>query len=271
MSYWNYNDKEYEPQQPATDLMQYVWLTLSIVYVTTYLYVNIDNYINKSKPTLELYNADNRFALITDQISDFRRQMMTGLYDSDAMIQTLTSNQSQLMDKYEELSQEQSQRTQTWTGVGAINDVVVTLDISRTAELTAAENARWFSSEFAAGRDDRLFYKPTQYWTFSIGQNGADVPAEPFAKKEYKKSDWNSVTRVKITIDFPQQLLQGKRFSQVLADHLPIRITERHPPLVDTADGGDTTLRMADVCVAILLHMVNEKKIVWNKTTTTGK
>jgi len=196
---------------------------------------------------------------------------MTALYDSDAMIQTLTSNQSQLMDKYEELSQEHSQRTQTWLGVGAINDVVVTLDISRTAEMTSAENARWFSSEFAAGRDDRLFYKPTQYWTFSVGQNGDQVPPEPVAKKEYKKSDWNSVTRVTITIDFPQQLLQGKRFSQAIIDNLPIRILDRPAMLITAADGGDTTLRMADVCVAILLHMVNEDKIVWNKTTTTCK
>jgi len=280
MNYWNYDDKEYAPQPMSDEMLnQYIWsglstaivISLTITFVSTYIYVKIDNYINKNKPTIELYNTDNRFALITDQISDFRRQMMTGLYDSDAMIQTLTRNQSQLMDKYEELSQEQSQWTQTWLGVGAINDIVVTLDISRTAELTSAENARWFSSEFAGGRDDRLFYKPTQYWTFSVGQNGDQVPPEPVAKKEYKKSDWNSVTRVTITIDFPQQLLEGKRFSQAIIDNLPIRILDRPAMLITAADGGDTTLRMADVCVAILVHMVNEDKIVWNKTTTPNK
>jgi len=268
MNYWNYDDKEYAPQQPAHDPTQYIWLGLAVTYVTVYLYVNIDNYLSKNKQKIELYNAEHRFALITNQISDFRRQMMTGLYDSDAMIQILTRNQNLFMDKYEELSQEQSERTQTWLGVGAINDVVVTLDISRTAELASAGLHRWLSSEFAAGRDDRLFYKPTQFWIFSVGQNGDQVPPEPVAKKEYKKSDWDSITKVKITIDFPQQLLQDKRFSQALVDYLPVQLPDRPAPLVDTADGGDTTLRMADVCVAILTRMVNEDKIVWNKTTT---
>ena len=189
---------------------------------------------------------------------------MTGLYDSDSMIQTLTRNQNLFMEKYEELSQEREQRTQTWIGVGAINDVVVTFDISRSAELTSAENARWLSSEFPAGRDDCLFYKPTQFWTFSVEQG----IQEPFARKEYKKSDWDSVTRVKITIDFPKQVLQGKRFSQAMVDYLPIRIQDRPAPLVDAADGGDTSLRMTDVCTAILIRMVNEDKIVWTKTIT---
>ena len=271
MNYWNYDDKEYAPTTSAQDLTQYIWLGVAIAYVTTYVYVNVDNYINKNKRTLELYNADNRFALITDQIRDLRRQTANSLRDSDSIVESLSRNQNQLMDRYEELSQEQTQRTQSWTGVGAINDVIVTVDISRTAETTSAENAHWLSSEFSAGRDDRLFYKPTQYWSFSVGQNGEQVPTEPVAKKVYQKSDWNSVTKVKITIDFPQNILQGKRFSQALIDYLPIHIPDRHPSLVDAADGGDTTLRMADVCVAILIRMVNEDKLVWNKTTTTSK
>ena len=278
MKYWNYDDKEYAPEPTALaptalaqDPIQYVWLVLSILYATTYIYVNVDNYINKNKHKLEVYNTDNRFALITDQIRDLRRQTTNSLRDSDSIIESLSRNQNQLTDRYEDLSLEQTQRTQSWVGVGTINDVIVTVDISRTAETTSAENAHWLSSEFSAGRDDRLFYKPTQYWTFSVGQNGEQMPAEPCAKKEYKKSDWNSVTKVKITIDFPQNVLQGKRFSQALIDYLPIHIPDRHPPLVDTADGGDTTLRMADVCVAILIRMVNEDKLVWNKTTTTSK
>jgi hypothetical protein len=279
MNYWNYDDKEYAPPMADdVDLTQHIWLGLSTAVVislvitsVTCIYISIDNYINKNKPTIELYNADNRRALLTEQLSDFRKQTTTSLYDLDAMIQTLTSNQSQLMDKYEELSQEQSLRTQTWMGVGAINDVVVTFDISRTIVATPDENARWLASEFPAGRDDRLFYKPTQYWTFSVGQNGEQVPSEPVAKKEYKKSDWDSVTRVKIAIDFPQQILQGKRFSQAMIDYLQIRVPDRHESLINTVDGDDTTLRKADVCIAILIRMINEEKIVWNKTTTTSK